>query len=522
MRPGNPTKPAMLVASLAVALWATRLPGAATEPDQGTSGTANSYSFTLDGEPYSPEHFSLTGDSEIRAGDVLVIYPWAIVAPEAGAYRFERSERDDELWNLNADGTTSVLAVSVGDRYEGNLRFDDDPTTRLAREQLQALRGVTLEKMSSETLERLRGIDPARCCVSVRDSSINESVRFSFPMQLQYLIIEERSYPAQRDYQPLREQSALRFFRLESLTPGAFDAAILRNWLNLEHLHVVGTRSFRLADQESLAALKELRVLSLESVAGLEDPQFLARLPRLRRLDLTRSDVKDLRPVSSLSQLEEIRAIGTLLKHLPDAHMEALRRLQVVSTPLGRRSLSQFREKNPSCVVQHDWNDALQQELTGITRVVLRTGGSCHRRPDEKILAVETDSRAIAELIGSLKVHESGMSCMCCGSPSFEFYREDQLVVTLSMQHGAALRWNGVWPHDGTLTYTSGKRLAEWLVSHGVKGAREEWKENHMDTLVMTLLSSGLGAGILAALVLIASLSIGVLVVKLWKRIANR
>jgi len=63
---------------------------------------------------------------------------------------------------------------------------------------------------------------------------------------------------------------------------------------------------------------------------------------------------------------------------------------------------------------------------------------------------------------------------MCCGDPSFEFYRGDELVVTIGFHHGQSLRWPGGWPADGMMTPACASFVNDWLADHGVTAPRDE------------------------------------------------
>lgn len=79
--------------------------------------------------------------------------------------------------------------------------------------------------------------------------------------------------------------------------------------------------------------------------------------------------------------------------------------------------------------------------LTDIDRIRVRTGGTCHRNPsEEQQLFEEKDASQIQSLIQAIHIDppENGsiVSCNCCGNPSIEFYRGEELIVTLGCQHG--------------------------------------------------------------------------------------
>lgn len=125
-----------------------------------------------------------------------------------------------------------------------------------------------------------------------------------------------------------------------------------------------------------------------------------------------------------------------------------------------------------------DWAVPLHEALKGATRLRVRSGGTCHRRPNtEKTLLDIQNPKQVAEVIKSIQINAngSGFHCMCCGNPSLEFYREDTLLVTLGFHHGQSVRWqNGKWSGDALLTKKSADSLVEWLSNNGVKGPLNE------------------------------------------------
>ena len=64
------------------------------------------------------------------------------------------------------------------------------------------------------------------------------------------------------------------------------------------------------------------------------------------------------------------------------------------------------------------------------------------------------DAAEIEHIVGRIAIDEkrSGGHCMCCGEPSFEFYKDEELVAMVGFHHGRSIRWLGGWPGDGMLT----------------------------------------------------------------------
>ncbi len=116
---------------------------------------------------------------------------------------------------------------------------------------------------------------------------------------------------------------------------------------------------------------------------------------------------------------------------------------------------------------------ALHEALQGVTRLRIRSGGTCHRDIEkEKTLVDVRDAVIVGDLIRRIKVNTDKriFFCMCCGNPTFEFYQDDKLIVALGVHHGKSLRWlGGKWKGDGMLTKDSADFLVKWLAGHGVK-----------------------------------------------------
>lgn len=128
-----------------------------------------------------------------------------------------------------------------------------------------------------------------------------------------------------------------------------------------------------------------------------------------------------------------------------------------------------------------DWTTPLHEALQGATRLRVRSGGTCHRLPDEeKTLLDLRDQKQIAEFVQGIQIspYDSDFHCMCCGNPTLEFYRDEKLVVSLGFHHTLSLRWpDGKWAGDGFLTKNSDDFLIKWLADHGVRGPTEEREE---------------------------------------------
>jgi hypothetical protein len=101
--------------------------------------------------------------------------------------------------------------------------------------------------------------------------------------------------------------------------------------------------------------------------------------------------------------------------------------------------------------------------LTSATKLVVRSGGLCHRDVStENVLFAVESQQEVADIVAHIHVveAESGFHCMCCGDPTLEFYRGSKLVAEVGFHHGRSIRWRR-WSGDGLLT----KGSADYLVA---------------------------------------------------------
>ena len=110
-------------------------------------------------------------------------------------------------------------------------------------------------------------------------------------------------------------------------------------------------------------------------------------------------------------------------------------------------------------------------------RIRVRTGGTCHRMPDAELTVFEeTDPARIREVVAAIRLMPGPQSrCMCCGYPSIEFYRGDELITTIGYHHGRSIRWPDRWKWDVELTSDSARSLNQWLAEHNVPAEHGEW-----------------------------------------------
>lgn len=233
-----------------------------------------------------------------------------------------------------------------------------------------------------------------------------------------------------------------------------------------------------LRNPEALGKLLHLRVLDLSWSQKLTQIDWAAELHELESINLHTTGVKSLAPLRDLPHLRRVVASQSPVAQLPAGGFAALREFELLDTALPDGQVRAFRETHPACRVRFEWRDALMTALKGVDRLVLRSGGTCHRQPAEETVLFETrDAAEIAAFLDLIEINEkqSNGICMCCGTPTFDFYAGERHLAMVGVQHGQALRWE--WPADGRLTRSSRERFATWLEQRGApesaKAARE-------------------------------------------------
>jgi len=461
----------ILIASIAVCLSLPCTRGVAEEEAPG-------YEFTVDGKPFAPPVFSLEGaPGGPRPGDVVLVEGLALtLGPEKVCRFITTPETDGRLLLRMEDGTRRVVGAAVDWSFQDGREVLFDPFARLKPEEIRQLWGVRLDGWPDGIESKLQHIDPVRTCVTVTDRAARGNAK-SFPPlpeDIRYLRVDENSDRGIANYRPLRRFTALRWLALRAMTSSYVDLAWIAGNTQLQYLDVSGNN---LRNLSAAKALKNLRVLDLGWCESASDLAFAASMSRLRRIELSRTEVADLSPLSDLLLLEEINAAMTPVVRLPCGELPALRRLTVFSTEVSDEAVAAFAEAHPRCIVSHRWDESFRQAAAATTRIRARSGGTCHRLLDlEKTLFEVTQPEKIREVLRRLEIDEtqSGFHCMCCGEPSFEFYRGEELIATLGFHHGRSLRWPDGWPGDGMLTGESADFFVQWLADHGVRGPLEE------------------------------------------------
>ena len=428
------------------------------------------FTATFDGKAISPhiEHASGVGD---QATYVLHLDVAMTLQSEREMNFTKRGESENQIFVSLPDQTPRLVAVTVGKTYHDDKEVLLNPLATLSDAEIRGLWGIEINHWSDEIAQKLKLIDPARTCVTIREDTAQgrKHALPPLPAGLTKLRIQSNSSEGLKNLDELRDQTELRFLSISMTGAASFDCSLIKQAIHLETLNLIGNT---LKSTDDLAALTQLKVLIADYCRGLNKISFASAMPKLTTLRISNTQVVDLSPLEGLSMLQTVDANLTPVRKLP-ASIPALRELNVISSRLTDADVNTFQQANQECRVRHRWGASLQTALKSATRLRIRSGGTCHRNEaTEKTLFETNAADQIQQLLAGIQLNEarSGFHCMCCGDPSLEFYEGDRLIVTLGFHHGEGFRWTGGWPGDAALTPQSADFLVEWLANHDVTG----------------------------------------------------
>ncbi len=517
MKRSGPFQVALLAAALTLVLTASALAG------------GSGYKFWINGEPVTPQHYSLSGDPSVYApGDVIYVgdkqfdYGGLFMTlgeerdcrfvttstraseAEAGGTAAQRSARDSRVFLELPDGRRKIVGLKVSwtvirpdeqtpDKSEGAKKqpsFDRipyNPLDSLSPEEIHGLRGIAFVQWPQGVEQKLAHVDPDRVCITVSDEAGVGSQPGSFfggpvfppiPTGTRYLVVQESASPGLRDFSHLGRFHDLLFLHFRSFPREPLDAGLISQNTSMRYLDLAGCG---VPNWRKLASLTDLRFLNINGCRDFEDIEFAKDMRQLRTLLVGRTRVSSLAPLDGSASICDIYAGMSGVRVLPKGDLASLKTMNLVSTRVDAEAVEQFRQAHPACMVQYGWTDSLQKAVRGTTRLRIRSGGTCHRQiAEEKTLAEITDSQEIKSFLKAIDIDESrsGGACMCCGNPTFEFYAGDRLLAMIGYHHGERLRWaEGEWTGDGELTGAGRDQFISWLSQHGVEGPQREVEE---------------------------------------------
>lgn len=126
-----------------------------------------------------------------------------------------------------------------------------------------------------------------------------------------------------------------------------------------------------------------------------------------------------------------------------------------------------YGQASGSDPAQRDLDDLLPK----VTRVRAIAGGMFRGKAMGSEVVLDTsDSKELAAFRATLQIVEDPRTfshCSCLGGPTLELLAGEELIATIGLQHGRAIRWKQ-WKHDAQLR--AGQALNDWLTRHGIDG----------------------------------------------------
>lgn len=427
--------------------------------------TAEPYRFVLNGTPTRASSSELNQ----RAGDSVTIAEFPFLLDEPGDYDLViRREEPNRLYRRTATGVQLLAARVTRDYKEKGLI---DGLQGLTPEQGQQLRGVALEAMSPHVIAELQKLKPYGALWVVTGSEPN-AVLPDFPEGLRHLELEQHVFPSWQDWSSLSRFHSLQTFRAH-LMRAQFSPQFLGTHPDLRVLDVDAWKDGQ--GLEVFTKLEKLRVRGGE----LGTLAFARQMPKLQELEVMGADLKDIEAVSAHPALRVVKAEFNQLRGLPRGPTPQLQTLDVLGSAVTAQQAEAFRASHPGTKLLWSHQETLREKLAQADRLRVRSGGTCHRKPDEeKTLFETTDASELKTLLAQVAVVEPDrpFECMCCGEPTFEFYRQGQRLTSVGFHHGQLLRWSEGWETDCALSDQSAQSLVDYLAVHGLSGPKEQWE----------------------------------------------
>lgn len=492
-------------------------------------GDGSGYTFSINGVSVQPVHYSLSDDdSQMSPGDVVhlgdkqfnygglfmtlgeerdcrfVTLPAETRDKEGRDVEDRTSPKDGRVFLQLPDGRQKVVAVMVtqaavrravaptesGADAKRSPTFDRvpvNPLDTMSPEEIHGLWGIHLNDWPEGIEERLAHVDSSRVCIHVSDSAgIGGQSSFfggpvfpPVPTNIRYLIVRGTNSPGLRDFSHFGRFHDLSFLIFRSMgREASLDIDLISRNTSLRYLDVSGGH---IVNPTKLASLTNLRFLNIAGRRNIDSIEFVKEMRHLRTVILTGTPVQSLSPLDGSDSVHEIQASMTGVQDLPQGDLPSLRTVNLMSAKVNAETVAQFRKAHTACRVASGWADSLRNAVRQTTRIRIRSGGTCHRQPDqEKTLAEITEQDEISRFLDGIAIDEAGSNfyCGCCGNPTLEFYEGDRLLAMVGYHHGQSLRWaGGEWPTDALLTRSSQTFMVSWLAQHGVQGPRHEVEE---------------------------------------------
>ena len=447
-----------------MAMAAAILAGSCVDNRGAAKDPAQSYIFTLDGEPFTPVVYSLQGTPDTpREGDVIAYRDLFMTlgterccvlktVPEFSGWSWER------VVLVTEPGREETVAVRIATRREKDTPVIVNPLAAMTDAQAADVRGVIVQAWSPEIAAHLRRVNPRHTCLTIKnlDKTTFEGALAQLPADLSYLCLGDHG-----SLGPLRDLGQLLLLDLGGDKVDARDVArcTALRYLCLPHDSTCD-------HVEDLGALRELRTLDM-CRSEINDLSFVTHLSELRRLRIEATGITDLTPLARLSKLQWLSADESPIARIPTDPLPSLEYASLLSTQVNPAGTEAFCKANPACKVYRHWIEPLRETLAPCTRVCVQNGWT----PEGDTSFECRDAEAVRAILEFTEIDEgrSHGECSCSGLPQFEFYQGDTLRARIGLKHAAALYWPATWPADAKLTARSAERYCKWLAARGVR-----------------------------------------------------
>jgi len=122
---------------------------------------------------------------------------------------------------------------------------------------------------------------------------------------------------------------------------------------------------------------------------------------------------------------------------------------------------------------------SLDDMMDSINRIrIINAGMYDGKAKKGEILLDITNSGEISSFMSLLSIREDDKAfgyCLCLGGPTIEFYKDKDLVATISLLHGRSIRWDK-WRSDVVLK--NNEKLLDWLAKYNITKPRQEYEED--------------------------------------------
>ena len=455
------------------------------------AAAAADYTFTLNGSSLTPTLLPTGNGPHPGPGDLVWTGGWQVLD---GPGRYSFSDERDQVRRRIDDGPETVTLVRISSHSEDSDQKEGKTSWKLVNAlagmdaaQRAAVRGLILENRYDAPIDGLAatcsGLNWGHLAVSVSDDAwLDPQGRLPFDRGIWALTIKPNQYPNRFTQVAIDCYAGLRFLSVDGL--GSNDLPIaLASFASYTQLRVLRLSSVTVAPGPlQTALLSNFEAWHCKTGAApwpvsLDD---LAACTKLSVINVAGAGLTGLEKLDRFPVLEKLTASNSRIARLSTTVGPNLRKISVFGAPIPPDLVATFRASHPNIVLEHAWADALTP-MQSCTRIILRTGGTCHRdRGSERELWRSNEPaevRRFLSLIG-IKDRQSGSHCMCCGSATVELYRGEVLAMTVGMHHGQSLRWaDGPWPGDAILTEDAATTLADWLAERGEQNTVAEYKQ---------------------------------------------